>query len=511
MNTSKKTEWITKAESLKPTLLTEEIHPSDRSSEDALKAGDSVIFDFGNHYVGHVTFHFSSAGSHPDAPAYLKIKFCENQKELDAKTEDYQGWISKGWIQQEEIHVDIFPAEVKLPRRYAFRYVQVEVIDASSKYSVVVDDLQAVVSSSADQQQLLPFKGNEIEQKLDAISLRTLHNCMQDVFEDGPKRDRRLWIGDLRLQALVNYESYQQNDLVKRCLYLFAGTTDSEGRVPACLFTEPEIEGDDTYMFDYSLFYIAALRDYCKATADIQSGIDLLSVALRQWRLSQEYFDENHLIRDSDELGWCFLDWNLNLNKQAGAQAVYIYCIKALGELIEMICQAADCDDKNTLSKLLDEITQDITSKTTAMKSCLYDEDEKLFFSGINRQYSYASQAWAVLAGVVENQEALELLNRIQQKPDAVKMVTPYMYHNFVEALILAGDCRQAYKCMIDYWGTMAADGGNTFYELFNPDNPDESPYGSPVVNSYCHAWSCTPAYFMRHYGLTEANIKVHP
>ena len=31
-----------------------------------------------------------------------------------------------------------------------------------------------------------------------------------------------------------------------------------------------------------------------------------------------------------------------------------------------------------------------------------------------------------------------------------------------------------------------------------NPANPDESPYGSPIVNSYCHAWSCTPAYFLR-------------
>ena len=27
---------------------------------------------------------------------------------------------------------------------------------------------------------------------------------MQDVFEDGPKRDRRLWLGDLRLEALAN-------------------------------------------------------------------------------------------------------------------------------------------------------------------------------------------------------------------------------------------------------------------------------------------------------------------
>jgi hypothetical protein len=45
-------------------------------------------------------------------------------------------------------------------------------------------------------------------------------NCMQEVFEDGPKRDRRLWLGDLRLQALVNDVTFGHHDLVRRCLYL---------------------------------------------------------------------------------------------------------------------------------------------------------------------------------------------------------------------------------------------------------------------------------------------------
>ncbi|MFR6136264.1 MAG: hypothetical protein ACLUI0_06370 [Blautia massiliensis (ex Durand et al. 2017)] len=61
---------------------------------------------------------------------------------------------------------------------------------------------------------------DEMAKKLDRVSLRTLQNCMQDVFEDGPKRDRRLWLGDLRLQALANYETFKNYDLVKRCLYL---------------------------------------------------------------------------------------------------------------------------------------------------------------------------------------------------------------------------------------------------------------------------------------------------
>ena len=58
--------------------------------------------------------------------------------------------------------------------------------------------------------------------KIDAVSLATLRDCMQTTFEDGPRRDRRLWIGDMRLQALASYKTFPNFELVKRCLYLLA-------------------------------------------------------------------------------------------------------------------------------------------------------------------------------------------------------------------------------------------------------------------------------------------------
>ena len=48
--------------------------------------------------------------------------------------------------------------------------------------------------------------------------------------------------------------------------------------------------------------------------------------------------------------------------------------------------------------------------------------------------------------------------------------------------------------------GSMIRDGADTFWELYNPYNREESPYGSSMVNSYCHAWSCTPTYFLRKF-----------
>ena len=53
---------------------------------------------------------------------------------------------------------------------------------------------------------------------------------------------------------------------------------------------------------------------------------------------------------------------------------------------------------------------------------------------------------------------------------------------------------------MKDYWGGMLKEGADTFWELYDPGDPLASPYGSRAVNSFCHAWSSTPAYFIRNY-----------
>jgi len=503
--TDRRLEFIQIAEKYKPKMQIETVRPLNGVPTKALKDGDSVIFDFGNHYVGHVKLCLSSVGSHQDAPAFIKVKFCEAERELNEDSSNYQGWISKGWIQEEWIHADVLPTVLELPRRYAFRYVKVEVLAVSGKYSLVIDSVEADTITSAQENGLATCEGlTDMEKRIDEVAIRTLRNCMQDVFEDGPKRDRRLWIGDLRLQALANYATFGQNDLVKRCLYLFAGTADENDRVRSCLFTEPEIEGDDTYMFDYSLFFIDTLLSYYKETKDIETVLDLYDTAARQLEIAKEYFDEKHVMKDSDVLGWCFLDWNLGLNKQAGAQAVYIYSEKAMIELAHIVLEHGS---KNVSIQDVESMKTDVANKICAAREHLFDETKCLFVSGENKQVSYAANAWAVLAGIWDDEKNAEILAALEKEANAEMMVTPYMHHHYVEALLSCGEKEKAYKHMTSYWGGMIENGADTFYELYNPENPFESPYGSSIVNSYCHAWSCTPTYLMRMCGLTEGNL----
>ncbi len=454
-----------------------------------LQKGDKLCLDFGDHQVGFLILRLGSAGSHPDAPAWIRLQFAEQPMELFEKAEDYHGWISTGWIQQEQLHVDVLPCTLRLPRRYAFRYVQLEVLDVSSKYALTVEDAVCAAVSSAEDERLTPLNsGDELLDRIDAVACRTLHNCMQRVFEDGPKRDRRLWLGDLRLQALANYQTYRNLDMVKGCLYLFAALPREDGLLSAAVFLEPEPEADDTYLPDYSMLFVPALLDYYEAGGELQVLRELWPTALRQLELADERLRDG-VFPDSERLGWCFIDWSLELNKQAALMGVYLYCLQA-GERIAALLS-------DPVQALLHERR---SAGVRTARAQFWDETLGCFVSGGARQISWASQIWMVLSGVLSGQEAAALFARME-RVKALGMITPYAYHHYVQALLEIGQEQKARSVLRRYWGSMAERGADTFWELYNPENPEESPYGGTIVNSYCHAWSCGPAYFLRRYG----------
>ncbi|MEH7084108.1 sugar hydrolase [Neobacillus drentensis] len=452
---------------------------------------DSFVLDFGDHQVGYLSLKIRPAGSPPDAPLKLKLTMGEMPVEMAEPFENYSGWLSSSWLQEETIFVDVLPAVISLPRRYSFRYVKFDIIDTSPKYRVVFENVEcrAVTSANISAVKKSLHQDEEL-QKIDEISIKTLADCMQDVFEDGPKRDRRLWLGDLRLQALANYETFGTNDLVKRCLYLFAGVPDNKGKVPANVFVAPQLIADDTYLFDYSLFFASTLHDYFYATSDIETLKELWPTAYRQIELAIERLDENNILKDTHDW-WSFIDWQEGLNKQAPSQAVLIYSMKQAFRLAEEL----NVPEKDSLKAKLLEIVE-------ATKIHLWDEEQHFFISGSDRQVSWASQIWMVLAGVLTQEENNKLMKRLLAENPAVCIATPYMYHHLIEALLVSGEKELAIAEMKIYWGGMIQDGADTFWELYDPKKRDFSPYGSHLINSYCHAWSCTPTYLIRKYQL---------
>lgn len=453
------------------------------------KRDDNLILDFGDHRVGSFEIDIDQTGSPMDAPLYLRIKFAEVPAELAAESADYDGWLSRSWIQEEFIHLDSLPAKLTLPRRYSFRYVELKVIDTSPKWQAVFSNPVVTTETSADTSSFTPLSlKDETLQQIYNVGLKTLADCMQDVFEDGPKRDRRLWLGDLRLQALADYASFDNIMLVKRCLYLFAGMATEEGKISANVFVGTKNIPDDTFLFEYSLFFISVLHDLHQAHPDIELVKELYPTAKKQMDLSLSMTDEEgRLIPDEDYP--VFVDWSNAFNKDTAGQAELIYVLKQFLALAEAVGEPE-----------LPSYYEKLARISGYAKEHLYRPDRKLFMTG-DEEYNIASQVWMVLAGVMSPEENREIMQTVVNELFPVTgIATPYMYHHIVEALFESGLKEAATDLLKSYWGKMIELGADTFWEAFDPNQPEYSPYGSPIINSYCHAWSCTPVYLIKKY-----------
>ncbi|MCV3322516.1 alpha-rhamnosidase [Pediococcus ethanolidurans] len=463
------------------------------SLDKPLKKGESVILDFGNHHVGHFSVHIDSVGSPMDAPLTLRIKFAEMPIELVKDSKDYTGWLSSSWIQEELIHLDVLPTVLKLPRRYSFRYVELTVVDTSPKWKAKFSKPRLETETSVDNDKLNSIKLDDpVLAKIYKVGLKTLQDCMQTVFEDGPKRDRRLWIGDLRLQALADYSTFKDTTLVKRCLYLFGAMAADDGRIPANVFTQPKNTPDDTFLFDYSLFFISILDDLMKFEPDSTILTDLYPIAKKQMNLALNKVKKSGELSLDDSYP-VFIDWSNAFDKSTAGQAILIYTLKQFINLTKLTGE-----DITIYQKKLNTISD-------FARTSLFDKNTGLFVSGTKHELNIASQVWMVLAQVMTDDENKLIMNKTISKLFPVKNIaTPYMYHHIVEALFVSGLKEQATILLKQYWGKMITLGADTFWEAFDPDKPNYSPYGSPLLNSYCHAWSCTPVYLIQRYLQTE-------
>ncbi|MBE6752580.1 MAG: hypothetical protein E7556_08665 [Ruminococcaceae bacterium] len=452
--------------------------------------GESILLDLGEHLVGYFSFAFDKLDVFVDAPVRLIIKFGEDMREINDDFSEYNGVLSKTWLQEEIINLD-FPQKITMPRRYACRYIKITV--ERTTRPIRLFDFSFCASTSAD---ITVLKSADTEDdllnKIDLIATNTLKECMQTFFEDGPKRDRRLWIGDLRLEALTNYYTFNNLEIVKRCLYLFAaGECNELGFLPSFVYETPYYHSGATHIEDYALLYVVSVCDYFEHTGDKEVVNDLLGICKLQLESFKTTLDERLIATKQN--GWfAFIDWCPGLECITALQGVYLYTLQRFGELLKTIGD----EDYEKYSAFISEVR-------SASENYLYNGSKGVFVNASdNYQFSVHSQVWMILGGVITGEGAKKLLISSLDNKDFKQPVTPYMRHYVVEAMLKLGMKGEAVQYLKKYWGGMVELGADTFWEAYIPDDLDFSPYNDRMINSLCHAWSCTPSYFIRKYGL---------
>lgn len=268
--------------------------------KEIFSVGESVTLDFGEHWVGQISFNLSRADNYIDAPVKIRLRLGEIPMELFRDFKTYNGWLSASWLQEEIVTVD-YEGSITLPRRYSARYVEITVLQAPQK--VRLTDFCVTHVTSADKSFFEELKIADSDlMEIDRISVKTLEDCMQEVYEDGPKRDRRLWSGDFRLQALSDYYVFKNYKLIKRCLYFFAAGLTEGKYLPSCFYHTPKpyCKNGSGFM-DYAFLYTAALCEYYEHTKDIETVKELFCISKNQIELAISGLDENSIVTIPDD------------------------------------------------------------------------------------------------------------------------------------------------------------------------------------------------------------------
>jgi alpha-L-rhamnosidase len=504
-----KDSYLKEAKTLIPTLIHQKIFPvrsikiekdlhvwlgwkavtvlsSNELARITLVKGDTLLLDFGRNMVGYLN-------GITTLPAKIKIEPAEVLAELGDSWEQYTASFDNRYKPTRTWIPDVLEIKNKwhLNKRLTFRYIRIIILDASPGLQLSglnCDEVSAVPFSK-----IKPLVGFSPKMKqIDLVAQYTLRNCIQQVFEDGPKRDQRLWLGDLRLEALPDGLLFKSDSTIKRCLLLFAGTQRDDGFIASCVYNTSK--GQDPFIGDemipdYAMLFGSTLLNYTKNSNDIKLAKELYPVACHQIDLvcSKWLNPDNYL--DIPNNIWMLIDWSKELDRQAAEQATLIYAISTLSELATMIGLPKDAAKWDKLNEKL---------KPAAIEK-YFDKQKGLFVSGPQHQVSWATQIWMVLAEVVDKNEGGRILKNVAADTSAIKPGCPYLVHHLVEAYLICNMDAAAYQLIDTYWGGMIDKDATTFWEIYDPGDAHKSPYNSHLFNSYCHAWSCTPSWFLRH------------
>lgn len=451
-----------------------------------------ITLDFGDHYTGYFTFHTKTLNRCLDAPVRLRFVFGEMPAELNTPFDPWKGTLGRGWMQDEIINLSQLDEYVTLSRRLACRYVKIELLGASAGFDFAIDDLYFTAETSAKRNYAkLNTDCPGIIKKINDVGVKTLKECMQTVYEDGPKRDQRLWSGDLYLENLANRYSFKNYQLTKRCLFLFAGLCQDDGVIIANCFEKPTPHPQyGTYCLPYCLLFNSTLLEYYKDTKDKSTAEDLWKLAKIQVEDALSYVGEDYVFDAGKRPSWLFFDWRDGLDVNTAMHCATIFALNQTYELATLIGKADEVKNWPSIERKM----------IKAAKNRFYDKKLRAATSGADRQISLVSQIWMIKANVLTAKEGQTALKTTLKNEKAVMPGTPYATHYLIEAMIKCGLNDMAKTYLTEYWGGMIAKGADTFWEAYDPKDDFLSPYNFAPLNSYCHAWSCTPVYFIQKY-----------
>ena len=327
---------------------------------------------------------------------------------------------------------------------------------------------------------------NELLNKIWEIGVYTMQLTTREFFIDGIKRDRWVWSGDAAQSYLMNYYLFNDNETVKRTIWLLGGKAPITSHI-------------NTIM-DYTFYWFNSIADYYLYSGDRA----FLEQIYPNMKTMMDYVlgrtDEDGMVQGMTG-DWVFIDWADKPMDKTGQlsfeQILFCRSLESIAQVAEIV--GADTEEVSKYKKLASDLREKLLP-------FFWNEEKQAIVHkrGAEDIFKFSSM-FAVIYNYLDEQKKQAVADNVLFNEDILKITTPYMRFYELEAMCMLGKHEQVMSEMLDYWGGMIEEGATSFWEKYVPGEHGAEKYamyGRPFGKSLCHAWGASPIYLLGKYYL---------
>lgn len=330
----------------------------------------------------------------------------------------------------------------------------------------------------------------------------------QWVLWDGCRRDREIWIGDLRPAALAHYSLSSNSEPVATSLRLAAAAAFENGLIPGSVSSRQAFN-------EYALWWIVTLWEYVYHTGDSALASELGPDLRRLLDWIQTH------VSGSQGFFGVENSWSYTLPRKGllcGANMVLSYAYSAAANLAKYC--GLDADHYRSLA----------SDQRARVLENYYDPDNCIFRDLPNTTDDHRvwedNNALAILLGIARPEDSLSILGQLKSRlwgpfgaatcspkfqTEELNPLCPWAHNGTiwpfanayeVGAWMQSGQIAQGLDLLKRYTHACNRAGTETIWEMIQADGSlPLSPDGRYLL-SLCHAWGATANHYIHRYVL---------